>query len=423
MTMIADYLRTTWTKAAGVVLFCVLSSIATFPVRAQTLDEAVQRQLDRDPSGAVPCFTLLGPDSASVLVGALNAICTRTQPLGGAGPVASSGGSSAAPAMLPAAIQQRMENARNDKQQAADAKPHGASIVSRLDSGLSVFLSGEIESLNKEITTFEDGYSSDLWRLTTGVDYPLTDKLTVGLTVNYGRQRGDFDSGSDFQNDSFGILAYSSVHPAKEAFVQLAVGYTRKEYERKRVASFKEFDGSTGSVFHNFGGSLDGNFNASEISAHTFMGYDITVGNVTFGPRAGADWVHTEFDDYVETGSSGLELMFHGDQETSLQSSIGLWGSVAMSTNLGVVVFQESIYWKHEHRRDQRDVTVSFAGDTRAKPFSFQTEPPDRTFREVNFGLSIVLPGGIQAFANYRTLLGHGFFDNHAFSAGLRREF
>ncbi len=72
---------------------------------------------------------------------------------------------------------------------------------------------------------------------------------------------------------------------------------------------------------------------------------------------------------------------------------------------------------------NQRDVEVSFVSDTRAKRFTYQTEDPDEDFFELNTGVMFVLPKGTQVFAEYRTLLGHKFFDNYSFSAGLRKEF
>ncbi len=57
---------------------------------------------------------------------------------------------------------------------------------------------GEYESLNRDVTTFEDGYDSDIWRLTTGVDYQFTEQIVAGLAFDYYNHNGDFDNGGDF---------------------------------------------------------------------------------------------------------------------------------------------------------------------------------------------------------------------------------
>ena len=65
---------------------------------------------------------------------------------------------------------------------------------------------------------------------------------------------------------------------------------------------------------------------------------------------------------------------------------------------------------------DQRDLEVSFVDDPRENPkrFTCETEKPDRKFFEFNAGVSVVLPNGIQGFANFRTLVGHSYFDDYA---------
>ncbi|MGH9992545.1 MAG: autotransporter domain-containing protein, partial [Nitrososphaera sp.] len=84
---------------------------------------------------------------------------------------------------------------------------------------------------------------------------------------------------------------------------------------------------------------------------------------------------------------------------------------------------QVSFDWKHEFKDDQRALAVSFVGDTRATRFTYLDEAPERNFYIVNAGVSAVLPHGIQAFVNYRALVGHSFLEGHAGTIGMRVEF
>ena len=163
--------------------------------------------------------------------------------------------------------------------------------------------------------------------------------------------------------------------------------------------------------------------NADEYSAGMLVGYDFVVRNYTIGPRVSVDWIQTDYDRYREKGESGLELTFYNDEETSLQSTLGVEGSAAFSTSYGVFLPQVTFAWKHEFDDDQRKIDVSFAGDTESAQFSYKTERPDRDFFELNVGLVFVTAHGVQVYGNYRTLRGHSYFDSHAGILGLRVDF
>jgi len=98
---------------------------------------------------------------------------------------------------------------------------------------------------------------------------------------------------------------------------------------------------------------------------------------------------------------------------------------MSISTGFGVLVPQLGVNWIHEYGDNQRSVSAQFAQDLRDNPtkFSFETDKPDRDFFELSAGVSAVLPHNIQAFVNYRILVGHDFYDNQVGTAGLRVTF
>ena len=62
-------------------------------------------------------------------------------------------------------------------------------------NGLGFFASGLVESLNRDITTFQDGYKSNILGITGGADYRFSKKLVAGLALSYSNTDGDFRSG------------------------------------------------------------------------------------------------------------------------------------------------------------------------------------------------------------------------------------
>lgn len=394
---------------ALLVIFLSCASLFPTPVFSQTLDEAVAEQL------GTSCTILLAGGFLSNLNEPLRSICLG----GGSGgtnfPPSSTGGGAGTPTTLPGIVKERMER---------EKKADEGSTVIELSRSLNFFFSAEHEELDRKVTTFEDGYDSYILRFTAGVDLQITESLVTGLALDTSRHKGDYLSDGSFENDSYGIIAFGMLFPTDRTFLQVYGGYASMSNKRERLATFTDFD-SVGAITISVTGTPDVGYNSYKYSAGLMAGYDLPLGALTIGPRAGIDWSRTKYDTYSETdveGLSGLELTFYDDKEKSLFTTLGLTTSVAGSTDFGVVVAEQGIYWKHEYEMDQREVEVSFVGDTRAKRFTYKTEMPDRDSFEFNAGLLFALPKGIQAFVNFRTLLGHNFLDNHAETIGMRYE-
>ena len=381
---------------------------------SQSLNDAVNTQLEF--ASGQECNRLLAGDApGTVLTGGLLGICTRGAPAGGAGSSSAAGGNAATPITLPGVVEKRMGTSRDDEESAGDR-----STVAELARGLNIFASAEYESLDRDMTHFEDGYDSDIWRLTLGADLQPTQRTVAGLALDVYRQDGNFDKGGNFDANSYGIIAFGSWLPTDRTFLQGHAEYAFQPNNRTRVANFTQLD-SFDEVDFTVTGRPDADFDANQYSGGVLLGYDYVLENVTIGPRAALDGVYTDYEGYEEKkNNSGLSLGFNSESETSIQSSLGLQGSVAVSTGFGVVTSQAGVSWKHEYANDQRNVDAYFVEDTRQKKFKYQTEPPDRDFFEYNFGMSLVLPRDIQTFVNYRVINGHKYFDNQAVTIGAR---
>jgi outer membrane autotransporter protein len=282
--------------------------------------------------------------------------------------------------------------------------------------GLDFFLSGEFERFDKDLTRFEPGYDSNTWSGTAGADYRFSRLLTAGLALTYSRIDGDFDrSGGSFATNSYGALAYASVRPVANSFVDLVGGYARKDYSVDRSVSLSASSGAPIA-----GGRATGDTNGNEYTAAAHAGYDFVFKNVTVGPRVGVDFSHTTIDGFSERGATGLELLYDRQERTSLTTTAGVFASVAFSTRLGVLVPQTTLEYVHEFEDNQRAIRFRFRDDPENFKFRFQTDPPDRDYFHLGAGLVMVLPSGWSPFINYRALVGYRSESSHTVTAGVR---
>jgi uncharacterized protein YhjY with autotransporter beta-barrel domain len=288
--------------------------------------------------------------------------------------------------------------------------------------GLGLFASGLVESLNRDVTTFQDGYKSNILGITAGGDYRFSKRLVAGLALSYSNTDGDFRSGGNFSTNSYGGLMFASYLPTDRTFMQVTGGYIRNNYLVSRAAS-------VGVGVQNAGGRTASGFPSSNSNGDVFnlglmAGYDQPIGRFTIGPRVGVNYSNTMISNFTENGNTGLELKYADQSINSVQSVLGVQGSAAFSTGLGVLVPQFNADYIHEFANSQRFINVQFAQDGRDNPtkFRFQNDVPVRNYFNLGTGLLMVLPNGWQPFVNFRAMVGNEQFNNYAGMFGLRIE-
>ncbi len=295
-------------------------------------------------------------------------------------------------------------------------------------NGMGLFASGLVESLNRDITTFQDGYKSNILGITAGADYRFNKKLVAGLALSYSNTDGDFRSGGNFSTNSYGGLLFASYVPTDKTFIQVSGGYTRNSYLVARAASAKVSEDQTRANFpgavNNISGIASSRSNGNVFNFGLLTGYDYPIGRFTIGPRAGLNYSNTKIGGYTEAGNTGIELKYDDQSINSLQSVLGVQGSAAFSTGFGVLVPQVNADYIHEFANSQRFIGVQFAEDLRATPtkFTFQNDIPVRNYFNLGTGLVMVLPNGWQPFVNFRAMVSNEQFNNYAGTFGLRIE-
>jgi outer membrane autotransporter protein len=380
-------MRLRWTAN----LLAVLGIVAMAPPAwSQGLNEVLSSLLSNG------CSAL-----GSNVTGELARICSG----GGA---TASGGATATPETRGAEVGQAARRLRQ-RQAAASADPDGM-------QGLSFFATADYQKFDKDTTRFETGFDRDTVGGTVGADYLFRSGLVLGTALHYAHEFGDYDGGGGFDHNAYGILAYGSVVPIPNMFVDVSAGYTRKNYSfDRRVDAIVNGNSVTGIAK----GDTDGN----EFGVGVNTGYDFVLGRFTVGPRLGVAYRDITMNDYHETGDSGLELAYNNQNIRSLTTAVGLFGSAALSTGFGVIVPQAGVEYVHEFLDDQRSVSFRLAQDLSGNHYLYQTDSPDRDYVNLGVGVSMVLANGFQPFLNFRELLGYRDRSSHTVTVGLRIPF
>ena len=298
----------------------------------------------------------------------------------------------------------------------------GASSQNRWN-GLGFFASGLVESLNREISTFQDGYKSMILGLSVGMDYRFSKKIVGGLVGNFSNTDGDFRGGGTFSTNSFGGLAFAQILPTDKTFIQITAGYTRNNYLVARLATAQVTSLAIGNdrIVNSLASS---NSNGDVANVGLLTGYDHSIGRFLIGPRVGVNYSQTHIGNYTENGGGGIGLQYNDQYIHSLQSTVGIQGATTYSTGFGILVHQVNADYIHEFANSQRHIGVQLTEDQRANPtrFAFQNEVPVRNYFNLGTGLVAVLPNGWQPFVSFRAMVGNNQFNNYAGTFGLRIE-
>ncbi|MCQ8127151.1 autotransporter outer membrane beta-barrel domain-containing protein [Methylomonas rivi] len=378
-------------------------------VAAQTFNDASTAELDR----------ICRQDSAFNSTDQLGGICSALQ--AGGVPAASGIGSQSQPSSL-LISQQQLKDIQTQKEKKKRPRA-SADVIAAQWNKFSTFLTAGATTLRHYQNPFEDGYNATIPAVTLGGGYSILNNLDVGLAFNYANTNGTYHSGGGFDSNAYTPLLYVNYLPFDNAFVNLALSYTRRNQtiDRFAVAGTDGFTGNTTVISR----LTSGNFNANQYSLNFLSGYDFAINNITFGPRVGVDVRQWEIDSYRESSNTGLELRYNAQHQTSLQTNLGLFASSAHSFSFGVLVPQINVAWVHEHANDSRTINAHFiqATDSTTGPgFVFQTENPARDWALIDIGASLLMEKGIQAFANFTTVQGNSNFESYGGNVGVRME-
>lgn len=380
-------------------------------VQAISLDDAINQQLEAPP-GNVVCGRLL--DAGANLTGALQDICARAFPLGAS--ASSSGGNSAIPASLPSANIGLIDGAAPGDKEVGNRQ----STDFKITANWSAFLTLENEGLDKDQTENEAAFDSSLNRILLGANYMPSNTWSFGTALNMSNQDSDFANGGEISEDTAGLRLLASYNPADNLSLHLLGSYDKISADKMRATRFTDIFNDAPIYTVSATPESDYDYDRLGLTFRTY--YDMNFGKFSLVPQFGIDWVDTQYDSYNEVGASGLELTFHDDQHTSLQTSLGITGTYAISTGFGVFIPQFNVVLRHEFEDEGREINVSFVQDLNATQFSFQAEDPDANFIEAGIGGVFIFADGLQSFINVHTLLAHEYYNSVVISVGLRRE-
>ncbi|MGH8218069.1 MAG: autotransporter outer membrane beta-barrel domain-containing protein [Steroidobacteraceae bacterium] len=296
------------------------------------------------------------------------------------------------------------------------------------------FLNGAYGWGYRQPSVLESAFAFDSSDATLGLDYRFTRRLVVGVAGAYTNQRVDFDSqrsvaGGGFRAHGYGVTLYG-LYEWEGPYISASASWQRVHLDESRLITYPSFNIAVPSVDVTARGSTSLN----SLLATFGTGWSLNWRAFTAEPYLNASFRRATLDGFSETSTNnagpdagqeaGFGLSYAPQLFRILDISAGLRLQYAFKLPFLVAI----PYVRAAYHRNllANDYTVSAAYDQAASDgsqFDIPSDPVDNHYAELAGGFSVVLPHGIQGFAQYQMTTGMQYVVSRQISAGIRAEF
>jgi uncharacterized protein YhjY with autotransporter beta-barrel domain len=156
-----------------------------------------------------------------------------------------------------------------------------------------------------------NGFDSDTYAVSLGVDGDIAEHLRMGLAVFYSDTKVDengVNPNASQDIEGYGVLLYGTYRP-EDFYVNATVGFGMNEYDSRRLAA---------------GGVNTANYDGNQFMSRVEVGKVFTDGAWDLSPHVGLRYNQVSIDGYTETGV--LPTTIGSQSLTSLRGVLGLSG-------------------------------------------------------------------------------------------------
>lgn len=327
-----------------------------------------------------------------------------------------------------------------------DALTHGGAASGDPSgfSRLGVFVSGSITSGDRSSTNNAEGFDFDVYGLTLGADYRLSDNLIVGAALGYSSTEAETFAqtspidGSTFRRgkldaDSYSFTLYGSHYQTDEFFIDGSLSYGRGDYDQRRRVRYTLPSAVVGPDQAIVNQNFDASFKGNQFGASLLAGYDFRQDALTLTPTARLQYSRARIDAYSERqgsnpGTAGADLNVEIDKQTYRSLALGVGGQVsyAVSQSWGILQPFASLEYVHDFEKNDKAVSGRFVNDDPSAgkiAFELPVDSRDQDYFNLGIGVSAQFVDGVAGFISYDRLLGYDDLKQYRVNAGMRFEF
>ena len=300
-------------------------------------------------------------------------------------------------------------------------------------------------------TTFEDAFDYDNLEFTGGVDYRLSPHWVAGLVGGYSQSDLDFDPRKSVVDGGIDALGFSTgifgLFSWQDVYLSGFFDYQHMDFDIDRFIMYPSLNPSIPSVDT----LTEGDTSSDAFTIAANAGYTYRFGSgaskpFLLEPSARVEYERVTIDGYTEKDRDPTEtfaLRIAEQEFDSVEIALGVRGSVAVSTPIGVVFPYARGEWRFELIADVRTTKSQYGGlggvvdpaSGTLIPFALDSEDVDQGYGTVVAGVQTIVLGGTQRelggpiagrlslFAEYQRVFELSNITNQMVTGGIRYTF
>lgn len=194
-----------------------------------------------------------------------------------------------------------------------DAAAGRSSVPS--DGPVNVWVGGAMDLGRRREQAERAGFKFTTSGLSAGVDSSLSDRLTIGAGVGYGRDEAKIgDNGTKSDGQSVSIFGYGSYHPSRTTFLDGVLGVGRVSFDNSRFVTTT-------------GGMVESQRQGDQAFGAISAGYEYRGSRLFVSPYGRIEFSWSDLNAYTETGDETFALRVAKQKIRDLTASVGVHGS------------------------------------------------------------------------------------------------
>ncbi|HPA18546.1 MAG TPA: autotransporter outer membrane beta-barrel domain-containing protein [Verrucomicrobiae bacterium] len=285
----------------------------------------------------------------------------------------------------------------------------------------SVFAAGDFRNIETDQQGDLEGFDSDTFGATVGIEFRATDHLVFGLGSAYLENQTHISGGvGDADLCGHTISPYVSFVQGS-FYADLLYNFALFDHDIRRETGYE--------------GTAYGDPESYNHSVEFNMGYNFVFDRLVTGPFVAVEYLNGELEGYTETEGGEANLVVDAQTYESLVTRLGWQASYHFNTPLGAVVPQVRIGWERENLDDSEDVTVAlehspvtiYTGNGVSTGPGFRTSAPTAGFQEdymcVGAGVMVGITDSVRLLLDYEGQFFRENYNSHIASVRLSMAF
>lgn len=258
-------------------------------------------------------------------------------------------------------------------------------------TGLSeIWVEGNVTFGKRDASSSRSALDFSTDGISAGMDFQLSDGLTLGVGLGYARSTTDIGSdGTQNKANAYSLTAYGSYQPSANTFIDALLGVGTLDFDSKRfIAPLNDFTYS----------QRDGLQLFSSLAA----GYEYRNNGVLFSPYLRLDYSAERLDQTSESGAGPYALTYFKQNTHALQGAMGLRAQSIHETAFGLAEPRARIEYRHDFL-GERDSQVAYA-DLPGTRYRFGSSVDSKDALALSLGSDFVFRNGLKLGLDYQLL-------------------